>query len=177
MTTIKLTGLPLSDLGLENAVVRFGSGTIVPFEGFAIQNGETIVEAIQKSLPPDASLFLRHEDAQVACAEAGHNWIEHYSWGVPTFRVCLDCSAREQLQPEPEPPVREDPEIVALRLRVGRSYRRRELLRGVGTVLGLLALAGMLVALAGCVTACPPGQCIGPYDLTLSSHREALGID
>lgn len=34
--------------------------------------------------------------------------------------------------------------------------------------------------LSGCTTtgpvigSCPPGQCIGPYDVTLTSHREAL---
>lgn len=45
----------------------------------------------------------------------------------------------------------------------------------------LLALALVLSALAlsGCATTAPPPctTCIGPYDVTLSSHREALGLE
>ena len=50
----------------------------------------------------------------------------------------------------------------------------------------LLRAAIIFVAcliLSGCTTtgpligSCPPGQCIGPYDVTLSSHREALGLE
>ena len=37
--------------------------------------------------------------------------------------------------------------------------------------------------LSGCTTTgpvigpCPPDRCVGPYDPTLSSHREALGLE
>jgi hypothetical protein len=46
-------------------------------------------------------------------------------------------------------------------------------------VIAVVIVIGVL--LSGCkaqtvIGPCPPGQCIGPYDLTLSSHREALGL-
>lgn len=43
----------------------------------------------------------------------------------------------------------------------------------IAAVLTLIA-----ITLSGCTTtvigSCPPDRCIGPYDLTLSSHRQAL---
>lgn len=43
---------------------------------------------------------------------------------------------------------------------------------------GIVVLA-VVASLSGCQTgttiaACPPDRCVGPYDITLSSHREAL---
>lgn len=44
--------------------------------------------------------------------------------------------------------------------------------------LAIAVVVGLI--LSGCTTtgpvigSCPPGQCIGPYDVTLTSHREAL---
>ena len=46
------------------------------------------------------------------------------------------------------------------------------------TAIGLACLI-----LTGCTTTgpvigpCPPDRCVGPYDPTLSSHREALGLE
>lgn len=157
MTTLKMTGLPLSELGLENAVIRLASGTIIPFEGFALQKGETIVEAIQSCLPEDASLFLCREDAQAACGRDGHNWL-----GVAMFRVCLDCGLHERLAAEPTPP----PGYIA----PTPSRWLPRLVRGLGVLCLLLII---LIVLQGCVGA-PCNQCIGPYDIGLSSHREVL---
>lgn len=56
--------------------------------------------------------------------------------------------------------------IDALRVQIERHHRRR----------GFVLSAILLVLLTGCITACPSGQCVGPYDLTLSSHREGLGL-
>ncbi len=40
----------------------------------------------------------------------------------------------------------------------------------------IIALAlSMLALLQGCVSTGACSSCIGPYDVTLSSHREALG--
>lgn len=43
-----------------------------------------------------------------------------------------------------------------------------------------MKVAVLVLVLAGCtsggplIAACPPDRCVGPYDLTLTSHREAL---
>lgn len=69
----------------------------------------------------------------------------------------------------------------------GMSQRRIAAELGVtpGRVLGLvyryLTLALVcLPVLSGCTStgySRPPGVYVGPYDITLSSHREALGLD
>lgn len=51
------------------------------------------------------------------------------------------------------------------------------------TAIGLAVGFVLVLVLSGCTTTgpvigpCPPDRCIGPYDLTLTSHREALGAE
>ena len=48
------------------------------------------------------------------------------------------------------------------------------------TAIGIAVGFVLVMILSGCTTtgpvigSCPPDRCVGPYDLTLSSHREAL---
>ena len=73
-----------------------------------------------------------------------------------------------------------DQAILEIRESIERRRRNRKLAAKVFT---LVAIAGALLLTAsfavGCasgpiIAPCPETQCIGPYDLTLSSHREAL---
>lgn len=90
---VEIKGRPLSELGLENAVIVTASGSIIPFKGFMVQNGQTIHEAIQASLPDGATLYLCREDAENACK---HDWIEHFSPHGPTHQMCLKCGKEER---------------------------------------------------------------------------------
>jgi len=90
---VEIKGRPLSELGLENAVIVTARGSIIPFEGFMVQNGQTIHDAIQASLPDGATLYVSREAAENACK---HDWIEHFSPHGPTHQMCLKCGKEER---------------------------------------------------------------------------------
>ena len=62
--TFKQEGFPLSELGLENAVIKLSDGSIVSLEGFIAWPDKTLVESIEQSLPEGATLFINAEAAK-----------------------------------------------------------------------------------------------------------------
>lgn len=76
-----------------------------------------------------------------------------------------------------------DKAILEIRDSINRRRRRRDLVTTAlqfGGLVASIAVVGLL--LVSCATGpviaeCPPDRCLGPYDLTLSSHREALDVE
>jgi hypothetical protein len=67
-----------------------------------------------------------------------------------------------------------DDDMYDLAREVDRRYRRREFLALYGTWMTIAVLILIGVWLTGCSTVPDPGTRIGPYDISLTSHREAL---
>jgi len=64
--------------------------------------------------------------------------------------------------------------ILRLARDLDRRYRQREFIRLYLTWMAMAALVLAGVWLTGCSTVPDPGTRIGPYDISLTSHREAL---
>lgn len=72
----------------------------------------------------------------------------------------------------------------SINLRRARRDRRWALARQLLAWAALMAaIAFVSLSVVSCASdgpligPCPPDRCVGPYDLTLSSHREALDVD
>lgn len=61
-----VSGLPLSEIGLDQAHVLYDNGEIRPLCGFVITGHQNIYNALLNSLPLDAVLYLTKEDAERA---------------------------------------------------------------------------------------------------------------
>lgn len=61
---ITIEGLPLSELGLDDAVILNTDGSIEKFKGFFVRGGQEICEAIKESLPVGSTLFLCRDHAE-----------------------------------------------------------------------------------------------------------------
>lgn len=60
--TLEMEGRPLADIGLEGLEVVDGDGRVVgQLEGFAVFAGETMKQAIERSLPPGCTLRMSAE--------------------------------------------------------------------------------------------------------------------
>lgn len=90
---VEVPGQPLSNLGLQCAVVVHADGRREPLKGFAVPQGVTIQDALTQSLPEGASLIIEHD------------WIPHYRPDGTTSYVCSRCaSPRFEPDPTQEPP-------------------------------------------------------------------------
>lgn len=54
---LKVMGSPMSDVGLENAILVLENGTIERFEGFIVQQGQSVHQAVLDAIPKGASLY------------------------------------------------------------------------------------------------------------------------
>jgi hypothetical protein len=49
--TVTMNGYPLSDAGLENALLLWPNGAVVPLQGFPIYPGQRIIDALLAAFP------------------------------------------------------------------------------------------------------------------------------
>ena len=99
-------------------------------------------------------------------------WTRCYRPGCPNGRGGLAAEV-EATRYDPPP----DEDIYALARDVDRRYRRQEFIQLYLTWLTICVLVLAGVWLTGCSTVPDPGTRIGPYDISLTSHREALGMN
>lgn len=94
--SFNVTGIPMTELGLQCAVIVHPDGRRERMMGFVVMEGQTIADAIEEEMAhhPGASLVIEHE------------WIPHYriGEGQPDGYVCKHCPAVREPELRPDLP-------------------------------------------------------------------------
>lgn len=111
---------------------------------------------------------MLREDGQWACSTCGGNCGNCGQCGMTDFYGNIGFSMDHMVKTEAG---RHSLPRYAL-----KSVRRFAMVRKIVFVLAFIFV--VVLVLSGCTTTHPPPclACVGPYDITLSSHREALGL-